>query len=145
MAESKFPLESKQDAEGKSSSMEKSDSREARAEQLLHRAISAVYQVLIRDMDAFAAQHRAAFRGAHDGSEHRLEWTALFREFEAIMEQRLAELARHEGLSGPAELVDAVAAVSARDERGAKLLNLLLAGTTYARFVKIMRRKVAAT
>jgi hypothetical protein len=144
MAESKEAHEGKQAPEGnESGGTSRDESKEARAEQLLHRAISAVYQVLIREMDAFAARHSAAFRGARD--EHRLEWTALFREFEAIMEQRLQELVRNEGLSGPAELVDAVAAVSTGDERGAKLLELLLAGTTYARFVKVMRRKVAPT
>lgn len=113
-------------------------------EKLLHRAISVVFVTIIKELDDFAEPHLHLFEGGEDG-EHRLEWTPLYAEYEALMEARLAAFCREEHLESCGELCRRIRSVVADedDERAQGLVNLLLSGLSYPKFVSVMRRKAA--
>ena len=108
---------------------------------LLQRAVSCVYTTIIKPAEEggikdWMHEHCLAFT---DAAEHRMEYTALFEDYEEKMEAALQAFARQEGLS-TREVYERFS-----DGKGESIgtdnnVQLLLAATNYAKFVKLMRR-----
>lgn len=60
-------------------------------DKLLHRAVSFTYQVILHRIDDFCMQYVDEFQVSKvpNENEHRLCWTQIHKEYEALMEERL--------------------------------------------------------
>lgn len=139
---------------------------------LLRRLYAFVFRSIVADLDAFYAKHLPLFSPSSLGPEalaavrstgkleQRVEWYAAFKEFEALMDGRLADFARDEGFdSGVQGLHKVVAAscaapdpegasLASREERkeakkNARFVKQIVAATSYGRFVRMMADRAA--
>ena len=113
-------------------------------QQLLHRAVGHVYSKIIQPAEegGFADWfnlHCVKFNTAKH-SEHSLEYTALHREYEHMVEKALVEFTSQEGISDHQDLYMRILRAK-DDKRFESTVNLLLAAADYKKFVSLMKRK----
>ena len=108
-------------------------------QQLLHRAIGAVYQKLLHGLDTFVEAHFGSFLVPPGVKEHRLEWTQLHQDFERLVEVALEAFCETEGLT--VREFSSRVSEAADDERGQKMVGLLLGASSYTKFVKLLKGK----
>ena len=109
--------------------------------EVLAAALRALHLTIKNDLDdleEFVKQHCSAFASWTPGGEQRLDWTALYQRYVAIVEAGVeATLAE---LSCRSEEVFAYAQQHGGDPRADKVLSRLLAISEYAHFCDMMRR-----
>ena len=109
---------------------------------LLRGAVTFVYSSLMvnPEVEGFFEQHLALFESA--GEEHKLEYHRVYRAFEALMERLLSDHAEGEGYESAPAFVEAVRRAAEMNSRAQKMLQLLLAATTYEKFFAMMKMRV---
>ena len=119
---------------------------------LIRKTASLLYGhiTLSPEIQAFLESNLAAFaplNATKDDNEHRLEWTSLFQQYEAIMEDKLHDISKSLGFSSTKEYFSALQDRIEEDDaaagggREAKMLNLVLASMEYTKFVALMQIK----
>ena len=115
---------------------------------LVDRLFALFWRVRLTDseLDAWYARSHASFTSSLETRmadvEHRLEWTDLHVEFQALIEARLEKHCLE--VEGFATLHDALAAVEAEaaaGEQAKRLTFLLKSASDYSEFVRMMRAK----
>ena len=110
--------------------------------QLLRKCVSTMYQTITKRRGPMATFYGAHLDEFNDDEEHKLVYTSLHKEFEAILDNALTAFAHEEGFATPrelyAELQDAVAEGGTKEE---KMVKMICAAADYKKFVRLMKNK----
>ena len=102
---------------------------------LLHRAVAFVISTVRHTLDSWIDENCLAFSNADD--EHRLEYTALFKEYEVLLEDELETFVRSEGFESNNEFLRFLHEAN-DDLRGNRYIRAILVSLDYERFVTLM-------
>ena len=92
-------------------------------------------------MRTFFEKNCAPFKGVKKADEQNVEWMALYREYEAMIDRALLDFAATENVD-PGELEELVKrAVAGGRTSVNKSLALLVAAGDYSKFVSLMAQK----
>jgi len=86
---------------------------------------------------ASSASSMPSSRGSGGAPEHRLEWTADFKDFQTLFEDSIAAFATQRGVT-PQQLYQGLRKAQETDPKAASFLDLVVASTEYDMFVKVM-------
>jgi hypothetical protein len=106
---------------------------------IVREVVSFVYNTLRTELDNFFDKHVGVFDVSNE--EHKLEYTTIYQEYEALLEEHLREFSNTKGYESPQEFYQALAKACNKSERATKMVQMLLAATDYHKFVALMRLK----
>ena len=105
---------------------------------LLRRAVSSIYSDMQQLLLPLFEPHAAAFEW--DREEQPLEYIALFKEYEVMLEQHLERFATAEGFESSEQFVECVSQAARGSARSERMLRKLLLAGDYKKFKVFMRQ-----
>ena len=76
--------------------------------------------------------------------EHSLEHTCAYKEYEALLEGHLCDFSTKEGFESVGAFYEAFESAAGKNERSAKMVDILVASCDYEKFNNLMRLKAKA-
>jgi hypothetical protein len=106
---------------------------------LVRETVSFVYSTIQLKLDAFFRANISVIDLSTD--EHKLEYTDLYKKYEALLEDHLNEFAQQKGYNSGAEFYEALSKAASENERSNKMMQMVLAAADYDKFVNLIRIK----
>jgi hypothetical protein len=106
---------------------------------LVRETISFVYTTIQMKLDAFFDKNTP--RMDLSTEEHKLEYTEIYKDYEALLEDHLNDFATSKGYDSPAAFIEALSKAASENERSDKLVQMILAAADYDKFAALLRIK----